>query len=95
MQRAVLFLDLLRRRGNEELEITSRSLATVLRYEYESIMSGRSLKRPTNYTLSHILPPVGIVIDEHKRPVVVVDPRPGQQPGIGGFKADSPTSTRC
>jgi hypothetical protein len=89
LQRGVLFLDLLRQRGNEEVEITSRPLATVLRFEHEPIMSGRSLVRPTNYALSRIVPPPGVVIDEHKRPVVVVDPRAGQGPGIGGFKADS------
>ena len=88
-QSAVLFLDLLRRRGNEEIEIASRPMATVLRYENEPILSGRSFERPTNYTLSRIHPPSGVTIDEHKRPVIVVDPRAGQGPGIGGFKSDS------
>ena len=30
LQRSILFLDLLRQRGNEEIEITSRPLATVV-----------------------------------------------------------------
>ena len=34
-QRSVLFLDLLRQRGNEEIEITSRPMATVLRFDHE------------------------------------------------------------
>jgi hypothetical protein len=34
-QRSVLFLDLLRRRGNEEIEITSRPMATLLRFDHE------------------------------------------------------------
>jgi hypothetical protein len=89
IQRGVLFLDLLRQRGNEEVEITSRPMATVLRFEHEMIMSGRSLARPTNYSLARIVPPPGVVTDARKRPVVVVDPRAGQGPGIGGFKADS------
>ena len=42
-----------------------------------------------NYTLSRIVPPSGIEIDPRKRPVVVVDPRAGQGPGVGGFKAES------
>ncbi len=88
-QRGVLFLDLLRRRGNEEIEITSRPLATVLRYDHEILMSGLSLQRPMNYALSRIVPPADVVIDPVKRPVVVVDPRAGQGPGIGGFKAES------
>src|SRR5271163_4771719 len=88
-QRSVLFLDVMRQRGNEEIEITSRPLATVLRFDHEVLMDGRSLKRPINYSLSRIVPPPGIEIDPGKRPVVVVDPRAGQGPGIGGFKAES------
>jgi hypothetical protein len=67
----------------------SRPLATVLRYGHEEIMSGKSLPRPMNYVLSRIIPPAGVVIDPKKRPVVVVDPRAGEGPGIGGFKAES------
>ena len=89
LQRSVLFLDLLRQRGNEENEITSRPMATVLRFDHEELMSGRSLPRPINYSLLRILPLPGVAIDRRKRPVVVVDPRAGQGPGIGGFKADS------
>src|SRR5208283_3475774 len=58
-QRSVLFLDLLRQRGNEEIEITSRPLATVLSFRQEVLMDGRSLPRPMNYTLSRIVPPLG------------------------------------
>jgi hypothetical protein len=89
LQRSVLFLDLLRQRGDEEIEITSRPLATVLSFGHEVLMDGRSLPRPMNYTLSRIVPPPGIAIDPQKRPVVVVDPRAGQGPGVGGFKAKS------
>ncbi len=42
LQRAVLFLDLLRQRGNEEIAITWRPMATELRFENELVMSGRS-----------------------------------------------------
>jgi hypothetical protein len=88
-QRTVLFFELLRERGNEQEEITSRPLATVLRFEHEILVSGHSLRRPINYSLSRIVPPPGVTIDPRKRPVVVVDPRAGQGPGIGGFKAQS------
>ena len=88
-QRSVLLLNLLRQRGNEQIEITSRPLATVLRFDHEVIMSGKSLPRPMNYALLRIKPPPGVTIDALKRPVVVVDPRAGQGPGIGGFKAES------
>ena len=86
LQRGMLFLDLLRQRGNEEIEITSRPMTTVLRFGHEVLMSGRSLPRPMNYALSRIVPPSGVAIDPRKRPVVVVDPRAGQGPGISGFK---------
>ena len=64
-------------------------MATVLSFGHEVLMDGRSLPRPMNYTLSRIVPPSGIDIDPRKRPVVVVDPRAGQGPGVGGFKAES------
>jgi hypothetical protein len=52
-QRSILFLDLLRRRGNEEREITSRAMATVLRFDHELLMSGRSLP-PISFTLARL-----------------------------------------
>src|SRR5262245_4199313 len=39
--------------------------------------------------LVRIVPPAGTVIDETKPPFVVVDPRAGHGPGIGGMKQDS------
>jgi hypothetical protein len=89
LQRSILFLDLLRQRGNEQVEITSRPMATVLRFDHEVLMDGRSLPRPINYALSRIMPLPENATDPRKRPVVVIDPRAGQGPGIGGFKADS------
>ncbi len=88
-QRSVLFLDLLRQRGNEQIAMESRPMATVLRFGHDVVMDGRSLRRPMNYALWRIVPPAGVVTDPRKRPVVVVDPRAGEGPGIGGFKAES------
>ena len=42
-----------------------------------------------NYALVRIAPPAGVEIVEKKRPFVIVDPRAGHGPGIGGFKPDS------
>jgi hypothetical protein len=42
-----------------------------------------------NYALSRIVAPPGVVTDPEKRPVVVIDPRAGEGPGIGGFKSHS------
>ncbi|MBJ7309053.1 DUF3141 domain-containing protein [Rugamonas sp. CCM 8940] len=89
VQRSVLFLDLLRQRGNEQIEITSRPMATVLIFDQKLLMDGRSLPRPINYTLSRIIAPPDVVTEPKKRPVVVIDPRAGQGPGVGGFKAAS------
>jgi len=89
LQRGVLLLELLRQRGNQQIEITAEPMATVLRFDHEVLMSGMSLPRPMNYALSRIVPPAGMATDAGKRPVVVIDPRAGQGPGIGGFKASS------
>lgn len=85
-QRSLLFLDILRRRGNKQEEMTSRPINAVLIYDYEIIMSGLDLPRPVNYGLVRVIPPEGVEINENMRPVVVIDPRAGQGPGIGGFK---------
>jgi Protein of unknown function (DUF3141) len=55
-------------------------MATVLQFDHDVLMSGRSLRKPINFALSRIVS----VIDLRKRPVVVVDPRAGQGPGIIG-----------
>jgi len=88
-QRYILFLDVLRQRGNEQEAITSRPMSTVLSFDHDIIMSGRSLDRPINYSLAKIVPPAGTTIKLNNPPVIVVDPRAGQGPGIGGFKRES------
>ncbi|HTQ70522.1 MAG TPA: DUF3141 domain-containing protein [Acidocella sp.] len=85
-QRSVLFLDILRRRGNQYEEMTARTIDDVLIYDFEFVMRGDELPHPVNYALVRIIPPPGVELDERKRPVVVIDPRAGQGPGIGGFK---------
>jgi hypothetical protein len=88
-QRSVLFTDVMRRRGNQYLEHAAKPVQHVLHYEFEKVMDGRELARPVNYGLVRIIPPEGVEIDENKRPFVIVDPRAGHGPGIGGFKPDS------
>jgi pimeloyl-ACP methyl ester carboxylesterase len=85
-QRSVLFLDILRRRGNQHEEMLAHGVTSVLIYDSELVMRGDELPRPVNYSLVRIIPPEGVEIDERKRPVYVIDPRAGQGPGIGGFK---------
>jgi hypothetical protein len=88
-QRTILFWDVLRQRGNGYREHLAKTVPHVLRYKVELVMDGRTLKRPVNYLLVRIVPPDGVAIDPKLRPFVIVDPRAGHGPGIGGFKADS------
>ncbi len=88
-QRSVLYWDVLRQRGNQYQEHISREAPHVLSYGAELILDGRTLERPVNYALARIIPPKGTEIDQVRRPFVIVDPRAGHGPGIGGFKADS------
>jgi pimeloyl-ACP methyl ester carboxylesterase len=88
-QRSILFWDVMRRRGNQYREHMAESVPHVLDYQAELIMDGRRLERPVNYCLARIVPPTGVEVDVAQRPFVIVDPRAGHGPGIGGFKADS------
>jgi len=88
-QRSVLFCDVMRQRSNQYREHLAETVPHVLDYKAELVMDGRTLERPVNYLLVRIIPPAGIEIDSTRRPFVVVDPRAGHGPGIGGFKADS------
>jgi pimeloyl-ACP methyl ester carboxylesterase len=88
-QRSVLLLDTLRQRGNNFVEHERQGLPPVLRFDYEIVMDGRSFKRPVNYALLRIIPPKGVTVDPRRRPFVIIDPRGGHGPGIGGFKDDS------
>src|SRR3954464_3011694 len=88
-QRSVLFLDVLRRRGDQYREHVAQTAPHVLQYAAELIIDGRKLDESVNYALVRIIPPKGVEIDLNQRPFVVIDPRAGHGPGIGGFKADS------
>jgi Protein of unknown function (DUF3141) len=88
-QRSVLFWDVMRQRGNQYEEHLAKIAPHVLDYAAELVIDGRTLERPVNYALVRIIPPKGVEVDPTRRPFVVVDPRAGHGPGIGGFKADS------
>jgi pimeloyl-ACP methyl ester carboxylesterase len=85
-QRSVLFMDILRQRGNQHNEMVLHGVSSVLIYDSELIMRGDELAHPVNYSLLRIIPPEGEEVDDRKRPVFVIDPRAGQGPGIGGLK---------
>jgi pimeloyl-ACP methyl ester carboxylesterase len=89
-QRSILTLDVLRERGNIYLQHAESGKPPVLVFDHEVIVDGRTLEHPANYALARIVPPRGFpATDDAKRPFVVIDPRAGHGPGIGGFKIDS------
>ncbi len=92
-QRGVRYLDTLRERANNMLEHEQAGKPPLLDFDYETILDGRRLEGPANYALLRVTR-VGDdcledCFDETRPPVVIVDPRAGHGPGIGGFKRDS------
>lgn len=88
-QRSILTLDVLRERSARYDAHAAKQAPHVLKFDCELVIDGRALPRPVNYVLARIKPPRGATIDDSKRPFVIVDPRAGHGPGIGGFKPDS------
>jgi len=89
LQRTILFWDVLRQRSDQYYAQKEMAVPNVLSFDAELVLDARSFERPANYLLVRVKPPQGVAIDPKKRPFVVVDPRAGHGPGIGGFKADS------
>jgi poly(3-hydroxyalkanoate) synthetase len=88
-QRTFLFWDTLLSRGNNYLEHLNQGTPPLLKFEHELVQDGHNMPSPCNYALLRLVPPEGMPVDPSARPVVVVDPRAGHGPGIGGFKLDS------
>ncbi|WP_250536948.1 DUF3141 domain-containing protein [Caballeronia sp. AZ10_KS36] len=89
IQRSVMFWDTLRERGTAFYERSRQEPKPVLHFDYEVVVDGREFERPVNYALLKITPPDGVTVDARKRPYLIIDPRAGHGPGIGGFKDDS------
>jgi hypothetical protein len=88
-QRSVLFWQTLWQRGNHFVDNATQGLKPVLHFDHEMVLDGRSFERPVNYALLKITPPDGVTVDPARRPYIIIDPRAGHGPGIGGFKDDS------
>ena len=89
-QRSVLFWDVLRERGNGYLDHARGTAPRCWCSTMRSWPTVASSTHPVNYALSRILAPPGCPRPTpRKRPFVVIDPRAGHGPGIGGFKMDS------
>ena len=61
-QRALLTLDVLRERGNNDKAHEEAGTPPVLDYKYDVIIDGRDLPRPVNYLLLKILPAEGVEV---------------------------------
>ena len=92
-ERSILFWDTLRQRANNMLEHERAGLPPLLDFKYETLLDARHFERSANYALLRITE-IGKdcwddCVDLKKPPVIVIDPRAGHGPGIGGFKHDS------
>ncbi len=88
-QRTALFLDTMLDRGNNYIAHLDKGTPPLLKFEHELVLDGRDPAPPCNYALLRLVPPASMPVNRSSRPVVVVDPRAGHGPGIGGFKFDS------
>ena len=92
-ERSVLFLDTLRERADNMIAHERAGMPPLLDFKYETLMDARRFERPANYALLRITEVEGNCwddcVDVAKPPVIVLDPRAGHGPGIGGFKRDS------
>src|SRR5574340_1271193 len=89
VQRSVLWLDTLRQRCNAWLEHEKAGKPPLLHFDWEMVLDARAFDRPVNYALVRIVAPAGVTVDPKRRPYVIIDPRAGHGPGVGGFKDDS------
>jgi len=89
LQRTILLLDVLRKRGDNALEHKNAGYPLVLKFPYEVLIDGHNLPNPVNYSLLRILPPADNPTNFDLRPIIIIDPRGGHGAGIGGFKQNS------
>ena len=92
-ERSLLFWDVLRQRADNFLEHERLGLPALLDFKWEMLLDARTFDRPANYALLRITEAEGCAarecVDLEKPPVLIVDPRAGHGPGIGGFKRAS------
>jgi len=93
MQRSVLFLDVLRERADNMLAHERAGQPPLLDFDSDLVLDARTFARPANYALLRITRcgPTHACDFERQdlRPALIIDPRAGHGPGIGGFKHDS------
>jgi uncharacterized protein DUF3141 len=89
-ERTILFWDTLRQRADNMIAHDRAGKPPLLDFDYELILDARRFERPVNYALLRITryadKCLEDCLDPAKPPVLIVDPRAGRGPGIGGFK---------
>jgi hypothetical protein len=93
LERTILFWDTLRKRADNMFAHERAGKPPLLDFDYELILDARRFERPVNYALLRITrygdKCLEDCLDPAKPPVVIIDPRAGHGPGIGGFKRES------
>jgi len=91
-ERMILTLETLRQSGDAFIQSETHGHLPVLEFDSELILDGKNFDDPVNYVLLRIkdinVKPVKDT-EATSSPVVIIDPRAGHGPGIGGFKQDS------
>lgn len=92
-ERSILFFDTLRQRADNMRDHERAGMPPLLDFKYETVLDARRFDTPANYALLKITE-IGEdclvdCLDPEKPPVMIIDPRAGHGPGIGGFKRDS------
>lgn len=92
-ERAVLFWDSLRQRADDMIAHERAGKPPLLDFDYETLLDARNFDSPANYALLRITrigeDCIEDCLDQTRQPVVILDPRAGHGPGIGGFKRES------
>jgi hypothetical protein len=91
--RATATADTLRERAASMSAHEAAGMPPLLHFESEPVANGRDFDPPSNYRLLRVTRCGTDALEKHARKdaaaVMVVDPRAGHGPGIGGFKRDS------
>jgi hypothetical protein len=92
-KRSILFWDTLRERANDVLVREASGAPDVLAFRHETLLDARRFEQPVNYALLRITAygtdESDHCLDPNKPPLIVMDPRAGSGPGIGGFRRAS------
>lgn len=90
--RSIAFMDLMRQCADNMLDHQAANMPPLLHFEGKQVADASTFDPPCNYRLLQVTS-CPHHMERHVRPtavpVVVVDPRAGHGPGIGGFKRDS------